>query len=91
MTKQELIDKIAAIGNLDKKDANRALSSTALAIEAALKETGEVSIPGIGKLTVENKPARKGRNPKTGEAIDIPAKRVPKFSAAKALKDAVNG
>lgn len=89
MNKQELIDEISAIGNMDQKSANRALSATALAISAALKETGEVTIPGVGKFTVKERPFKKGRNPATGEEIDIPAKRVPKFSAAKALKDAV--
>lgn len=60
-------------------------------IQKAMRVGDEVTIPDLGKLTVAAKAARKGRNPATGEEIDIPAKRVPKFSAAKALKDAVNG
>lgn len=58
-------------------------------IHAELQQGGEVTLPGLGKLSVTDKAPRKGRNPSTGEEIDIPAKRVPKFSAAKALKDAV--
>lgn len=52
---------------------------------------GEVTLPGIGKLSVKHKEARTGRNPSSGEAIEIAAKNAPHFSAAKALKDAVNG
>lgn len=59
--------------------------------QTVLKAGDEVTIPGIVKLTVETRAARKGRNPATGEELDIPAKRVPKFGAAKALKDAVAG
>jgi DNA-binding protein HU-beta len=62
--------------------------------EIAQKELangGEIPLHGLGKLSVTEKAARKGRNSATGKEIDIPAKRVPKFSAAKALKDAVNG
>lgn len=58
-------------------------------VQKKLANDGDVTLPGLGKLSVANKAARKGRNPKTGEEMDIPAKRVPKFSAAKALKDAV--
>lgn len=59
--------------------------------QAELHLHGEVTWPGIGKLSVAERAARKGRNPATGEEIDIPAKTVPHFSAAKALKDAVAG
>jgi DNA-binding protein HU-beta len=92
MTKQELIDAIAS------HNRNTGTSKTAIqfVLEAlgdvttkALKSGGEVTVPGIGKLSVQRKEARTGRNPKTGESLEIPAKNVPKFSAAKALKDAV--
>jgi DNA-binding protein HU-beta len=55
-----------------------------------LQEGGEVTLPGLGKLSVKTSAARTGRNPKTGETLEIAAKNKPHFSAAKALKDAVN-
>lgn len=57
--------------------------------QAELHTGGEVTLPGLGKLSVKTRAARKGRNPATGAEMDIPAKTVPHFSAAKALKDAV--
>lgn len=91
MNQSELILKTASITGLAKKDVEAALKTAGDVIQAELHEGGEVTLPGLGKLSVKDKPARKGRNPKTGEEIDIPAHRAPKFSAAKALKDAVNG
>lgn len=90
MTKQELIDHIKNATLADKKVIANVLDCLADITISELKAGNEVPLPGLGKLTVKAKPARKGRNPKTGEEIQIPAKRVPHFSAAKALKDAVN-
>ncbi|WP_435626970.1 HU family DNA-binding protein [Candidatus Ferrigenium straubiae] len=90
MTKQELIDAIAAGTDQSKKNIDQVLNHLGLAVMHELKNGGEVTLPGLGKLHVEHKEARKGRNPSTRAEIDIPAKNVPKFSAAKALKDAVN-
>ncbi|OGS90833.1 MAG: hypothetical protein A2Z95_06090 [Gallionellales bacterium GWA2_60_18] len=91
MTKQELIDAIAAGTGQTKKDIDQVLNHLGMAVTHALKTGDEVTLPGLGKLSVKGSAARKGRNPSTGEEIDIAAKNVPKFSAAKALKDAVNG
>ncbi len=94
MNKAELIDAIAKNGpnnNTSKTNVKAVLEEFSKVAQAELKKGGEVTLLGIGKLTVEHKAARKGRNPGTGAEIDIPAKNVPKFSAAKALKDAVNG
>lgn len=91
MNQAELINALSQEASLTKKEAEGILKKLGEVVQAELVEGGEVTLPGIGKLHVERKEARKGRNPSTGAAIDIPAKRVPKFSAAKALKDAVNG
>lgn len=90
MNQSELILKVAAISGESKKAVEAILKTAGDVIQAELQEGGEVALPGLGKLTVKSKPARKGRNPNTGEEIQIPAKTVPHFSAAKALKDAVN-
>lgn len=89
MTKQELIDAIANKTGQSKKDTEAALNAITSTIAETLQAGGEVSIPNVGKLYVKHKPARKGRNPKTGEQIDIAAKKVPDFNPAKALKDVV--
>lgn len=91
MTKQELIDAIAAGTDQSKKTIDQVLSHLGLAVTHELKSGGEVTLPGLGKLSVKASAARKGRNPATGAEMEIPAKNVPKFSAAKALKDALNG
>lgn len=89
MTKAELIDKIASSAGLSKADATRALDSTLNAIKASLKKGQKVTLVGFGTFSITKRKARKGRNPKTGEVINIPAAKTPKFTAGKALKDAV--
>lgn len=81
MTKQELIDEITTRVSMEtgisKTTSKRVLDALAEVAKDELAKGNEVPLPGIGKLTVADKPARKGRNPKTGAEIDIPAKRVP--------------
>ncbi|MFA5352804.1 MAG: HU family DNA-binding protein [Thermodesulfovibrionales bacterium] len=89
MTKAELIDKIAASSNLTKTDASNALDATINAVKAALKKGQKVTLVGFGTFSVSKRKSRKGRNPRTGEEIKIPATKVPKFTAGKTLKDAV--
>lgn len=92
MNQKELIDAIAShVGNhgVAKSHVKHVLDALADVMRAELKKGGEITLPGICKLTVKTRLARKGRNPKTGEAIDIPAKRVPEFSALTVLKEAV--
>lgn len=89
MNQSELISKVAAISGESRKAVEAVLKTTADVIGATLGEGDEVALPGLGKLSVAHSAARTGRNPKTGEAIQIPAKQKPHFSAAKALKDAV--
>jgi DNA-binding protein HU-beta len=89
MTKSQLADQIAGKAGITKKTAVQILDDlTAIAYKEA-KNT--FTIPGIGKLVLANRKARMGRNPQTGEAIKIPAKRVVKFRVAKAAKDAILG
>ena len=89
MNKSDLVNKIHDVLGGTKADAERAYEAFVDAIVSALKKGKEVSIPGLGKFMVTKRAARKGRNPATGEEIKLPAAKVPKFKAAKALKDAV--
>lgn len=89
MTKTELIDKIASNAGLTKTDAGKALDAALDSIKAALKKGQKVTLVGFGTYSVSKRKARKGRNPRTGAEIKIPATKVPKFTAGKTLKDAV--
>lgn len=91
MNKTELVDLIADSADISKAAANRALDATLSAVTAALQRGDEVTLVGFGTFYVGERTERSGRNPKTGEAITIPAGRAPKFRAGKLLKDAING
>ena len=90
MNKAELVDHIATHADIPKAAAARALDATLAAIGATLKKGGAVSLVGFGSFAVTKRPARKGRNPRTGEEITIKAAKIPKFRPGKALKDALN-
>ncbi|EKF74891.1 DNA-binding protein HU [Alcanivorax hongdengensis A-11-3] len=90
MNKSELIDAIAAAADISKADAGRALDATLEAVTGALKKGDSVSLVGFGTFAVKERAAREGRNPQTGQTIQIAAAKVPGFKAGKALKDAVN-
>ena len=90
MNKSDLVDSIAKSADLSKASAARSLDSTIEAIKKALKKGDTVSLVGFGTFKVTKRAARNGRNPRTGETIKIKAAKVPKFSAGKGLKDAVN-
>lgn len=90
MNKSELIDAIATAADLSKADAGRALDATIDSITGALKKGDSVSLVGFGTFAVKQRAAREGRNPQTGQTIQIAAATVPGFKAGKALKDAVN-
>ena len=91
MNKSELIDAIAAGADISKAAAGRALDSMLDAVTDSLQKGEGVSLVGFGTFSVKERAARTGRNPKTGETIQIKAAKVPGFKAGKALKDAVNG
>ena len=90
MNKSELIEAIAKSADISKASAEKALDGALNAIKATLKKGASVTLVGFGTFKVGKRAARTGRNPRTGEPIKIKAARVPKFSAGKALKDAVN-
>ncbi|MDP2261744.1 MAG: HU family DNA-binding protein [Hydrogenophaga sp.] len=90
MNKTELVEHIAKNADISKAAATRALDSTITAIRTTLKKGGTVSLVGFGSFAVTKRPARKGRNPRTGEEIKIKSAKVPKFRPGKALKDALN-
>ncbi len=90
MNKSELIDAVASAADLSKADAGRAIDATVAAITDALSSGDSLSLVGFGTFSVSERAARTGRNPRTGETIQIAAAKLPKFKAGKALKDAVN-
>ena len=89
MNKAELINAVAAAADVSKKDAEAVITAAVETITAALKEGEKVQLVGFGSFEVKKRAARTGRNPKTKEAIEIPASSVPVFKAGKALNDAV--
>ncbi|MGM0524954.1 MAG: nucleoid-associated protein HU-beta [Pseudomonadota bacterium] len=90
VNKSQLIDKIAAGADISKAAAGRALDSMIDAVTEALKKGDQVALVGFGTFSVRDRAARTGRNPQTGQTINIAAAKVPAFKAGKALKDAVN-
>ena len=91
MNKTQLIDVVATKTGLTKKAAEAAVNAANEAITEALKAGDKVQLIGFGNFEVKEVAAREGRNPKTGETIEIAACKKPSFTASKALKDAVNG
>jgi len=90
MNKGELIEAVADSAGLSKADASRAVDAVVDSITGALSKGQTVSLVGFGTFAVKKRAARQGRNPRTGETIQIAASNVPGFKAGKALKDAVN-
>ena len=89
MNKAELINAVAEKAALSKKDSEAAVNAALEAITGALSDGEKVQLVGFGSFEVKKREARVGRNPKTKEAIEIPASKVPVFKAGKALKDVV--
>ncbi len=89
MNKGDLVEAIAKEADISKEKAKKALDATTESITSSLKKKDSVTIPGFGTFDVTKRKAREGRNPATGEKINIPATRVPKFRPGKGLKDAV--
>ena len=90
MNKAELIEAVAEQADMSKADASRAVDAVVNTITGAMAKQDDVSLIGFGTFTVRERAARSGRNPQTGETIQIAAAKVPAFKAGKALKDAVN-
>ncbi|MCW8915760.1 MAG: HU family DNA-binding protein [Magnetovibrio sp.] len=90
MNKNDLIAAVATSTELSKADATKAVDGVLEAVTTSLKSGNEVRLVGFGTFSVAKRAASTGRNPRTGESIQIPASNQPKFKAGKALKDAVN-
>lgn len=91
MNKNDLVAAVADDSGLSKKDAAGAVDSVINVITHALKSGDEVRLVGFGTFAVTQRGASQGRNPRTGETIEISASKQPKFKAGRALKDAING
>ena len=91
MNKSDLVSSVTSASGISKADAARAVDALYNAITDALSRGEEVRLTGFGRFSVANRSARVGRNPRTGEPINIAASRQPKFKAGKQLKNAVNG
>jgi DNA-binding protein HU-beta len=90
MNKSELVQAVADLSELTKTDAAKAVDALLESIKDALAKDDTVTLIGFGTFSVRERAARVGRNPRTGERLDIKAAKVPVFKAGKALKDAVN-
>ncbi len=90
MTKTEFVDQVASRSGLSRKDASTAVDAALQTIQDALERGSDVTFTGFGKFHVTEREAREGRNPATGEKIQISASRVPKFTAGAGLKQALN-
>jgi DNA-binding protein HU-beta len=90
MNKNELIAAVAERAGLSKTDGTKAVDAFVDVITAALKKGDEIRLVGFGTFAVTQRKATEGRNPRTGEKINIPASKVPKFKPGKALKEAVS-
>lgn len=89
LTKSDLVERVAEKSGLTKKDAGRAVDAFIETVTEALGEGQRVQIVGFGTFEVRERAARRGRNPQTGQEIEIAARKVPAFKAGKALKDSV--
>lgn len=90
MNKNEFIDRVSDLAGMSKTDATRAVDAVFDAVTEALKRGDDVRLVGFGTFSASRRAARTGRNPRTGEPIEIAASVQPKFSAGKGLKDALN-
>ncbi len=90
MNRMELVAAIAEKSELSKKDAEKALKAFTDVVAEELKKGEQIQLVGFGTFKVSERAAREGRNPQTGETMQIKASKTPKFTAGKALKDALN-
>jgi integration host factor subunit beta len=90
MTKADLVDKVTSLGDLTRRDGEVIVDTLFESVIGALKSGDKIEIRGFGSFRTRQRKARTGRNPKTGEKVDVPAKRVPFFKPSKELRDSVN-
>ncbi len=90
MTKADLVDKVTSLGDLTRRDGEVIVETLFESVIGALKSGDKIEIRGFGSFRTRQRKARVGRNPKTGERVEVPAKRVPFFKPSKELRDTVN-
>jgi integration host factor subunit beta len=90
MTKADLVDRVTSLGDLTRRDGEVIVETLFDSVIGALKSGDKIEIRGFGSFRTRQRKARTGRNPKTGDKVDVPAKRVPFFKPSKELRDAVN-
>jgi DNA-binding protein HU-beta len=91
MRKSEFVAKLSEAGKITKKQAEQVFSAFVETIKASLQKAERIALPGLGSFSSIQRKARAGRNPRTGAAIKIPARKAVKFSASRALSNALNG
>lgn len=90
MTKADLVDEVTALGDLTRRDADAIVETIFQAMIEALRADDKIEIRGFGSFRSRQRKSRTGRNPKTGDRVEVPAKRVPYFKPSKELRDQVN-
>jgi integration host factor subunit beta len=90
MTKADLVDRVTSLGDLTRRDGEIIVETLFDSVIGALKSGDKIEIRGFGSFRTRQRKARTGRNPKTGDKVEVPAKRVPFFKPSKELRDAVN-
>ena len=90
MNKKELVDAMADAAGISKAEAEKALNGMLMAVSSALAKGDKVTLVGFGTFSTREREARTGRNPRTGEAVDVPSKRVPYFKPGKEMRERLN-
>ena len=91
MTKADLVDEVIRVSNLSKKHAEIMVNTVFESIVEALQKEDKIELRGFGSFRVRHRRSRQGRNPKTGDRVDVPQKRIPYFKPGKELKELING
>ena len=91
MTKADLVDEVVRVSSVSKKDAETIVNTVFASIVDALQREDKIELRGFGSFRVRRRRSRQGRNPKTGDRVDVPEKRIPYFKPGKELKDLING
>jgi len=91
MTKADLVEEVIRVADLSKKDAETVVNTVFDQIVEALKVDDKIELRGFGSFRVRRRRSRQGRNPKTGDRVDVPSKRIPYFKPGKELRDLING
>ncbi len=91
MTKAELVEEVARVSELTKKHSEVIVNTVFDSITQALQSSEKIELRGFGSFRIRQRRSRQGRNPKTGDKVDVPAKRIPYFKPGKELKELING